>query len=626
MKIRRIRIENYKSLRNVSLDQIGDLVVLIGMNNAGKTSFLELLNRFFAEIDMTGVPSGVDQHCWYDGDVEKDIKITVSLELDKAELEEVFPPEVLTLIREGKQLEDAFRMVTVSRRIVKPPTGWQPQDLMFGEVFLVKDGKVVAPEDFMSIPYQLQAFLFSSEASKDNLTGDRIIVITPQRKAYLMGTYADNLVKSGKAEVINVSDKTTNFREYIRNEGYTLVERELTETELKSIQSITQQTLQTIVTNFISKLKGRFRLILSVRDSWPQNPMVRATYLDSETQNLFRSLGISDGTKERRRWFDIRGEFRNAFNAEFGIHPNYLAVEEADLRIPIQHSGGGNQEFLILLRHLSEGDFIFAVEEPELHLHPQLARRLFDIFKKVSKENQLFLSTHSTIFVDQTELANTWIFKKKGKETIVDKIKGDEDLRRILFELGVRPSDIFFSNGIIFVEGPSDRDVYTILANKIDIDFRQMQIALIPTYGKSSGKYHLRVWVEAAKNANIPYFMILDKDAEKEAKNLVTEGILVPEKNLFILKRGSLEAYYPFDKFKMAFEKEYNIKFSEDEHKILESLDHKKIEELLRNKGVNPNGWKVLVGRRVSLDMTVEEIDDEIKRILERLRTELVLS
>jgi len=625
MRIRKIEIQNYKSLRNVSIDQIGDLVILIGANNAGKTSLLELLNRFFTEIDMTGLPSGIDNYCWYDGDMERDIKITITLELDKPELEEVFPLEVLTLLRETKQPENAVKMVTISRKIVKPPTGWQPQDLRFGDIFIMKDGKIVAPADFLPISQKFEAVLFSPEASKDNLTGNRIILISPQKKAYIMGTYADGLVREGKAEVINVSEKTTDWKEYARNEGYDLIERELTEAELKSLQPITQQTLQTMVTNLISKLKARFKLILSVRDSWPQNPLVRSTYLDPETQSLFRSLGISDGTKERKRWYDIRGEFREAFNAEFGIHPNYLATEEADLRIPIQHSGGGNQEFLILMRHLTEGNFIFGVEEPELHLHPQLARRIFETFKKISKETQIFLSTHSTIFVDQAELANTWIVKKRGKETIVDGIKSDEDLRRILFELGVRPSDIFFSNGIIFVEGPSDRDVYTTLANKIGIDFRKMQIAIIPTYGKSSGKYHLRVWTDAAKNANIPYFMVLDKGAETDAKKLVADEVLIPDQTLFILKRGSLEAYYPLNKFVSAFKEEYSIELTEDEQKIVESRDSKKIEELLRNKGVNPEGWKVLIGRRVSQDMNAGEIDDEIKRILERLRTQLTL-
>lgn len=625
MRIRKIQIENYKSLRNVTLDPIGDLVVLIGMNNAGKTSFLELLNRFFAEVDITGVPSGIDNYCWYDGDVDKDIRITVTLELDQPEFEEVLPLEALSLMRERKLSESAVKTVTVARKIVKPPTGWQPQDLKIGDIFVIKDGKMVAPTDFLPTSYRLQVVLFTPEASKDNLTGNRIILIAPQKKAYLMGTYADGMVREGKAEVINVSDKFQDYREFARNEGYDLVERELTDAELKTLHPITQQTLQTIATNLLSKLKGKFKLILSVRDSWPQTPLVRSTYLDPETQSLLRSLGISDGTTERRRWYEIKEEFRSAFNAEFGIHPNYLATEEADLRIPLQHSGGGNQEFLILMRHLTEGNFIFGVEEPELHLHPELARRVFGIFKKVSKENQIFLSTHSTIFVDQAELANTWIANKRGKETIFSRIKSDEDLRRILFELGVRPSDIFFSNGIIFVEGPSDRDVYTTLANKIGIDFRGMQVSIIPTYGKSSGKYHLRVWADAAKNANIPYFMVLDKGAEMDAKDLVADGTLIPDQNLFILKRGSLEAYYPLDKFLGAFEKEYATELTEDDRKVIESRDSKKIEEILRNKRVNPDGWKILIGRRVSQEMNASEIDDEVKRILERLRTQLTL-
>jgi hypothetical protein len=82
---------------------------------------LELLNRFFTEIDMTGVPSGIDNYCWYDGDVERAIEITVALELDEAELEEVFPIDALTLIRETKELKNSVKTVTVSRRIAKPP-------------------------------------------------------------------------------------------------------------------------------------------------------------------------------------------------------------------------------------------------------------------------------------------------------------------------------------------------------------------------------------------------------------------------------------------------------------------------------------------------------------------------
>jgi len=47
------------------------------------------------------------------------------------------------------------------------------------------------------------------------------------------------------------------------------------------------------------------------------------------------------------------------------------------------------------------------------------------------------------------------------------------------------------------------------------------------------------------------------------------------------------------------------------------------IEKLLRDKGKETKGWKVVVGSRISQLMPVEHIDDEIKRILERIETNL---
>src|SRR5208337_4620330 len=113
LKIRTIEVENYKSLKKVKLDQLGDLSVFIGMNNAGKTSLLELLNRFFAEIDMTGVPAGIDQYCWYDGDQDRDIRVMVALEFEGLEFEQGFPLETRSLLKESEKKNSA-NLITIS--------------------------------------------------------------------------------------------------------------------------------------------------------------------------------------------------------------------------------------------------------------------------------------------------------------------------------------------------------------------------------------------------------------------------------------------------------------------------------------------------------------------------------
>jgi hypothetical protein len=133
----------------------------------------------------------------------------------------------------------------------------------------------------------------------------------------------------------------------------------------------------------------------------------------------------------------------------------------------------------------------------------------------------------------------------------------------------------------------------------------------------------LDVWLDASSVANIPYFMILDKDAEKEAKKYVNEGKLEPNKNLFILKKGSIEDYYPSEKLIGAIESVCGIKLDEEERKrIVEIPRSKKIEELLKGKGFS-KGKKVDIGIKVAESMSVDEIDDEIRGILERIYSSL---
>jgi predicted ATP-dependent endonuclease of OLD family len=47
MKITKINIQNYRTLKNVTLDLEDNLSLIIGKNNTGKTSILDVLNKFF---------------------------------------------------------------------------------------------------------------------------------------------------------------------------------------------------------------------------------------------------------------------------------------------------------------------------------------------------------------------------------------------------------------------------------------------------------------------------------------------------------------------------------------------------------------------------------------------------
>ena len=235
----------------------------------------------------------------------------------------------------------------------------------------------------------------------------------------------------------------------------------------------------------------------------------------------------------------------------------------------------------------------------------------------------MFITTHSPTFVDKSDLSNTWIVRKTNMESKIDRLKEEADLKKILYELGHKPSDIFFADKILLVEGYTEKNVLPILAKKININLFEYGVSIFPTRGKNQCKYHLKMWVQITKNADVPIFMLLDKNAEKELNDILKQK-LIEEDHTHLWKKGNLEDYYPKNIFEEVaievIEKDYSIHLSdEDKKKIKDQTNIKTIEEILKKSGERYDGLKVLIGRKVAEKMTKTDIDEEIKRVMERI-------
>lgn len=145
--------------------------------------------------------------------------------------------------------------------------------------------------------------------------------------------------------------------------------------------------------------------------------------------------------------------------------------EDQKGRIPLSQSGSGLKTIILVLTYIhllpavakkDLSNFVFAFEELENNLHPALLRRLLAYLGKKGLEQgcTFFLTTHSNVAIDlfsKDENAQILHVTHDGKEATVRTVATYVDNKGILDDLDVRASDLLQSNGIIWVEGPSDR-------------------------------------------------------------------------------------------------------------------------------------------------------------------------
>lgn len=465
------RVLNFRSLANIEVD-LSDLTVLIGANNAGKTSFLDAL---FAAVGAGRKSLGPDDVRLEPGEATapKTREVLIDIKLcpvgDDGKIADKYPEgSFWTGLwgTPGIANDDGFNEFTPIRTKLK----WND----------IK-GEYVAERKFLK---EWKPFTDWTTAA----THDRVL------SAGQMEPLALHYVDAKRDLDEDLHRQGSFWRRLTEDLG--LGDAEIAAIE-GSLSVINQEIVDKseILKHLKENLAGLQNVISADSGGVDIAPVAR------KLRDLSKGIDVSFSTSGAQSFPLARHGMGTRSLASLLVFRAYVSWRNK------QAVKGGDQVHSVL-----------ALEEPESHLHPQAQRSLFAHIKAIP--GQRIVSTHSPYFAGQAYLEDLRLFIKSGGDTVVTRLDlssltDSNDVRKLQETVIDTRGDLLFARALVLFEGQTEEQALPIWAQKYwGASIHELGFCFVRANGTD---YFPFVWL--AKALRIPWYVFADGE-DGPVKNL----------------------------------------------------------------------------------------------------------
>jgi putative ATP-dependent endonuclease of OLD family len=467
MRIKRIKIDNYRSIKRLEFD-VPQICALVGPNNAGKSNILSALYKVLGRDWVT--VSSFDLDDIHGRDPDSDMKISVT-----------FDPPVE--YRRFKQA-DPVEIPTFSFEYTRYKVGDQKGQRRLEQKCLTHDGKhpmvlKKAPkkgekheyEPLVNIPSEVREnvpliYIGTNRSLKEQL---------PSARYSLLRQLLEDVNR-------DLHDPSQTIR-FVGGDG-----SEKTVARAEHFKELMTKAMELLRTDSFVQLEKSIK----------ENALIQLGFdpaVDGDKLDLYFSP------------FDTM-DFYKALD---------LRVREGDFTISATELGEGIQNALVLailqaFEARRKQGAILLIEEPEMFLHPQMQRSLYKTLREIGKTNQVIYTTHSPHFVAVPDYDEVALVRKNDDGTCVrlsDLPMNDKRKEKLLKELDPERNELFFATRVLFVEGDTEKLALPEYARRLGLDLDRAGASIVEV----GGKRNLLEFSRIAGSFQIPFGVVYDEDS-----------------------------------------------------------------------------------------------------------------